>query len=405
MKIITKPTYIDNKLVELMGKYTNYYIATAWASMNSHAASKLLDNKKHIAKMVVGTHFYQTHPDFIKIFASHRNVKFILKTDKIFHPKVYLFSDENSNWECLIGSANFTQAALTKNDEIMIHITSNDQGSEKIFTDILKTIDNYWEYAEEMTEKEINKYTNIWKKNKTKLDSLKNVYGGYKSKKSMIKSNILSLQWNEYYEKIREKTDEKDESSSFSKRIKVLQEINNYFKEKQIFSSFTKLQRKQVAGLIDDGSEIEWKWFGSMVGAGVFHSKINNNDPNISNALNCIPLTGPVNEANYNQFIKIFKQAFPAGKCGIGIASRLLAMKRPDYFVCLDGQNRPALCKDFGIPQKIDLETYWEQIIARIIDSVWWSSSCPDDSRKKEEKQAWNGRVAMIDAIFYQLKE
>ncbi|OCG63137.1 hypothetical protein [Gilliamella sp. GillExp13] len=160
-----------------------------------------------------------------------------------------------------------------------------------------------------------------------------------------------------------------------------------------------------MAGLIDDGSEIEWKWFGSMVGAGVFHSKINNNDPNISNALNCIPLTGPVNEANYNQFIKIFKQAFPAGKCGIGIASRLLAMKRPDYFVCLDGQNRPALCKDFGIPQKIDLETYWEQIIARIIDSVWWSSSCPDDSRKKEEKQAWNGRVAMIDAIFYQLKE
>lgn len=402
MKIITKPAYIDNKLVELMEKYTNYYIATAWASMNSSAASKLLDNEKHITKMVVGTHFYQTHPDFIKTFASHRNVKFILKTDKIFHPKVYLFSDENGNWECLIGSANFTQAALTKNDEIMIHITSNDQGSEKIFTDILETIDSYWEYAEEMTEIEITKYTNIWKKNKTKLDSLRNVYGGYTSKKSMIKSNILSLQWDEYYKKIRGTINEKD--YSFSERIEVLQKINNYFTEKQIFSSFTKLQRKQVAGLIDDGSEIKWKWFGSMVGAGVFHSKINNNDPNISNALNCIPLTGPVNEAHYNQFIKTFKLAFPTGKCGIGIASRLLAMKRPDYFVCLDGQNRSALCKDFGIPQKIDFETYWEQIIARIIDSVWWSSSCPEDSRK-EEKQAWNGRVAMIDAIFYQHKE
>lgn len=77
-------------------------------------------------------------------------------------------------------------------------------------------------------------------------------------------------------------------------------------------------------------------------------------------------------------------------------------MKRPDYFVCLDSQNRSELCKDFGIPANVTFETYWGNIIARIIDSVWWSSPRPSDPT---EEQAWNGRAAMIDAIFYEGSE
>ncbi|EDK0589265.1 hypothetical protein GFW53_19455, partial [Salmonella enterica] len=119
MKIITTPSNIDKTLVKLMQKYTKYYIATAWASMGSNASLTLFENKHRIVKMIVGTHFYQTHPNFIYNFANTETVRFILKTDGIYHPKVYLFSNEDGSWECLIGSANFTASALTKNLELM----------------------------------------------------------------------------------------------------------------------------------------------------------------------------------------------------------------------------------------------------------------------------------------------
>lgn len=392
MKIITNPSAIDKMLVKLMQGYTKYHIATAWASMGSKASFVLLKNKNRIIKMIVGTHFYQTNPNFIDNFANDDNVRFILKTDGVYHPKVYLFSNENGDWECLIGSANFTNSALTKNYELMVHIKSDDQGTKEIFTDVLDTINIYWADARTMSNNDITNYKNIWQKNRWKLDSLKGTYGGCQSKDSIIKSNIFSLSWKNYYSEISG-----EKLGSFQGRLDVLRIVNEYFKEKKSFSEFSELQRKQVAGVITS-SEVNWKWFGSMVGAGKFKNRINTNNAHISDALDYIPLTGSVSASDYNEFVKTFKLAFPDGGAGIAIASRLLAMKRPDYFVCLDSQNRSELCKDFGIPANVTFETYWGNIIARIIDSVWWSSLRP--SSPTEEK-AWNGRAAMIDTIFY----
>lgn len=391
MKIISNPTEIDNILINSMKTYSKYNIATAWASMGSEASLTLLKNKTRINKMVVGLHFYQTHPDFIEKFANTDNVRFILKTDGVFHPKVYLFYNSINDWQCLIGSANFTTSALTKNCELMVQIRSKDLDSKVVFTDILKTIDKYWLDAQVMNNSEIINYKNIWGKNKMKLESLKGTYGGTYSKNSIIKSNIFSLQWKEYYKKISDNFD------SFNYRLDILEKINNYFRQNQSFADFNKLQRKRTAGLVTD-DEGDWRCFGSMKGAGKFHNRINHNDSDIAKALDCIPLTGTIYENNYQKFVEIFKKAFPTGGVGIAVASRLLAMKRPDYFVCFDSQNRVGLCKNFAITGDINFETYWKNIIERIIDSVWWSSSIP---RGKNEKRAWNARVAMIDIIFY----
>lgn len=392
MKIITDPSEIDKLLVKLMQRYTKYHIATAWASMGSKASFVLFENRDRIIKMIVGTHFYQTHPNFIGNFLNNDNVRFILKTDGVYHPKVYLFSNENDDWECLIGSANFTTSALKKNYELMVHIKSDDQSTKNVFTDILNEINIYWSEAQAMTNDDMTKYKNIWEKNRRKLDSLKGTYGGRQSKNSIVKSNIYSLHWEKYYREISG-----DKLESFKSRLDVLRIVNEYFTENHSFSKFSELQRKQVAGVITE-SEVNWKWFGSMVGAGKFKNRINTNNIHLSDALDYIPLTGSVSESDYDNFVKTFKLAFPDGGAGIAIASRLLAMKRPDYFVCLDSQNRYELCKDFGIPANVSFETYWGNIIARIIDSVWWSSPKPSNPT---EEQAWNGRAAMIDAIFY----
>jgi hypothetical protein len=44
-------------------------------------------------------------------------------------------------------------------------------------------------------------------------------------------------------------------------------------------------------------------------------------------------------------------------------------------------------------------DRYWEEIIARIQDAVWWNSPKPKDERQGE---VWNGRAAFMDALFYE---
>lgn len=394
MRIITKASEIDKTLVKLMKCYNKYYIATAWASIGSKASFELLKNKESIEQMIVGTHFYQTHPDFIEKFVDSEKVKFILKTNGVYHPKVYLFLNTSNEWECLIGSANFTTSALSKNAEIMVHIKSSDSNSINVLNDLLSTINSYWNEAEIINMKEFLSYKNIWKKNKNKIDNLKGIYGNSEGQKPLVKSELFSLEWSEYYKNIK-----KDKFNSFHERLEVLSIINEYFNSEQKFCKFTDIQRKQVAGITSD-SDINWKWFGSMVGAGKFKNRINTNNRNVSDALDAIPLEGSINRNHYIEFVNKFKLAFPDGGAGVAIASRLLAMKRPDYFVCLDKQNRKMLCCDFSIPSTVSFDTYWDNIIERIIDSVWWQSARPVD---KIEEQAWLGRAALIDSIFYEV--
>lgn len=137
-----------------------------------------------------------------------------------------------------------------------------------------------------------------------------------------------------------------------------------------------------------------------MRGAGCYHQAVNNNNPHLSKALDQIPLNGPVLRDHYNSYISEFVRAFPNGRHGIATASRLLALKRPDYFVCFDSQNKKKLCMDFGIKKQsqMNYERYWDEIIERIMDSAWWLEPRPTNILGG---RVWDGRAAMLDAIFY----
>jgi phosphatidylserine/phosphatidylglycerophosphate/cardiolipin synthase-like enzyme len=49
--------------------------------------------------------------------------------DSVFHPKTYVFVTAPGDWECLIGSPNFTKGGLNRNHEMAVLITSNDAGA------------------------------------------------------------------------------------------------------------------------------------------------------------------------------------------------------------------------------------------------------------------------------------
>lgn len=394
MEIISQAKDLDNKLSHLIQKYSHIRIATAWASMGSKSADKLLKNVTKIRKMVVGIHFYQTHPNFIEEFMNGKRVKFILNSAGVYHPKVYLFSNGHRKWECLIGSANFTQSALSRNTEVMVHITSDDNESNNIYKSLIELIDGYWQEADVMTENLYNNYRNVWECNHRKVDRLAGKYGGSKTQQ-LIKSNLFSYTWDEYYEVIQE-----DILHSFDRRIELLNIARNYFEQYTHLATMEELQRKQIAGTINGD---DWGWFGST-GSGVFKRKIIQNNQYLSHALDLIPLNEAIAKNHYMAFIEEFLEAFPNGSDGIATATRLLAMKRPDTFLCYNKANRKQLELEFGIRmpriegKNKNYEAYWDEVVERIHDCIWWQSDKPTD---EIQAQAWRGRTAMLDAIIY----
>lgn len=85
------------------------------------------------------------------------------------------------------------------------------------------------------------------------------------------------------------------------------------------------------------------------------------------------------------------------------MGTRLLTMKRPDRFVCIDKANRiDGLCNYFGVaPTTTNLENYWDRIIAPMELMPWWQANEPIPP---VEREIWRGRAALLDAIYYNPK-
>ncbi|WP_027849389.1 phospholipase D family protein [Marinospirillum minutulum] len=393
MKLVTGGNTLNKKIEQLAEIHENISFAVAWASAGTDAFNALSDGRKKIKKAVIGTHFYQTHPDVLAAFKGFKNCHFILQPQGVFHPKVFLFWS-NCSWDLLIGSANLTKGAFTKNTELMLHASSNDT-DEDLRLQTEEIISEYWEQGEVVATTEVSKYRDLWKAQQAALKRVSGTYNISSTGKSPIHTKIMVMSWQDFLEGVKA-----DPFHGFQKRCDILSLVRSYFSEHKSFSEMELGVRKTIAGLPNNLNVDDWGWFGSMSGAGYYHQAVNENNPHISAALDHIPLQGLVSRDEYNAYIEEFTKAFPNGRDGIGTASRLLALKRPDQFVCLDSKNKVQLCKDFGITQSgLNYDIYWDDVICRIMDSVWWNSPKP---KNKEASQVWMGRAAMLDAIFYQ---
>ena len=112
-----------------------------------------------------------------------------------------------------------------------------------------------------------------------------------------------------------------------------------------------------------------------------------------------IPSAGEVTEDDYAQFAREFQLAFVGSsrQGGIPTASRLLAMKRPDHFVCVDSKNAKRLGADVGFARTtLGLENYWERVVEPITQSRWWNTKRPAGA----DGRLWDARAAMLDVIY-----
>lgn len=392
MKLITNNADLRTHFSRLVKKYPNIAFAVAWASAGTEIFEELSTNRNRIRKAVIGTHFCQTHPDVLDAFVESNEIRFILQPKGVFHPKIYIFWNKK-HWEVLMGSANLTAGALNKNAEAMALISDNDQGGSSIKEDVIKLIDGYWEEAHTVNKAAVISYRALWLKQQPALRRLSGQYGQTIKSKAPADFVVMAMPWTQFLASVQ-----KDAHHGFEKRCDLLKLVRAAFETTKHFQQMELGLRKTIAGLPTKFNE-HWGWFGSMSGAGYYHQAVNDNNPHISKALDEIPLNGSVSREHYEAYLAEFVKAFPNGKHGIGIASRLLALKRPDYFVCFNSKNKKELRQDFEIKQSgMDYERYWEEIIECIIGSVWWNEPRPQNALAGT---VWDGRAAMLDAIFY----
>lgn len=405
MKLLTTPLKITHELTSAMKNYEHFYWAIAWASTSPECYSLLGNNKNKIARLIIGTHFYQTHPDFIKRFIDNNNVRYMKQTNGIFHPKIYLFENTEHDWALFIGSANFTKGALTKNIEAVIVVTSNDNNAETIHKNAKSFVLSNWQDGQSFNIEQLADYRQMWNRQRYKIESLSGAYGSVKApKKPAYEAKAIKMAWEAYLNKVYA-----DKHHGVNSRLQVLNKARQLFQHYTDFGEMTQTETKAIAGILSKNNEniilgekddTDWLWFGSMRGCGIFQKQIIAKNKHITDAINSIPLAGPITIKEYNVFVNTYKKAFPKNQNMIATSTRLLSMKRPDIFICLDNKNKKKLCEDYGIKASdMSYSRYWEEIVERIFDSAWWKVAMPNNG---PERQIWQNRSAFLDAIYYE---
>lgn len=395
MEVITDSKLLQRKLIGCLSKYPHFSFATAWASADTDLFRAIKRKIQRLRHGVIGIHFFQTDPDVLDYFVGSKQVRFMLQPAGTFHPKVMVFWGKQG-WELFVGSANLTRGGLSINTELTVRTVGQAGDDKAPCRDVRRSIADWKAQAKVMSQPRADHYRATQPIRRAALDRVEGSYGK-PSKRPVIDSPVMTYSWEEFRREVRRRGGGKD----VAPRLKLLNRVGTAFADIADFAAMPRDVRMTIAGMPGSKQPLSG-WFGNMGAARKFWPALNYHVPQLSKALDSIPLGGDVTRSQFDAYVASYKRAFPDGGWGIGTATRLLAMKRPDQFVCLDTANLKGLCKEFGIPVAgMSLDRYWDEVIERVRDTPWWLSPRPTRGR---DLQIWEGRVAMLDAIFYEIK-
>lgn len=389
---------ISRRLKRLIETHDSISIAVAWGELTG-VAKTLVANKAKFDTVLFGVDFSATDPYLIDELVGVPNAFVAKNRPGCFHPKIFYFQS-GANAEAIVGSANFTNGGLGKNFEASVHVKG--AANETFFKQVRKQIVSYEWLHRPITRKLADSYRRQADAAGKAPRPRNPVLSEDEDEWPRFNSRLATMSWEEFVTRAR-----KDKHHGFNKRIDLIRAIQEMFVRKGAFADLSIAEWKGVAGLLGkveaeaeglDG--LEWGWFGSMKRATAFAKAVGLQHMAIAEALELIPKRGDITRAQYDEYIKTFKCALPKSQAGnpIGTATRLLAMKRPDFFVCVDAGNRPRLSKalDFS-PNTLTLENYWDWVIEPIRQAPWYNEPRPVGP----DTELWDARAAMIDAIYY----
>ena len=387
-------------LARCIEEHDEIHWAVAWARWND-TAKLLLRRRAKFRTVIFGVSFSQTDPDLIEALIGVRNAYVASRfSGGTFHPKVYCFRS-GRHAAAIVGSANFTNGGLGPNLEGSIFLAG--EADSLIFRQLFGFVRASLEHCEAVTEQFSHAYRLSHERAARLPKAPRNPFSAEEgpSLKSAV-SPMASMSWSQFAADVA-----RSSNHDVSKSIELLRIAQGWFSSVPSFGNLSPQQRKALAGTLGDyekrGPELnrEWGWFGSMRGAGDFANRVEQGDVHLARAVDSIPRQGEVTRSHYDRFIASFRRAFDhSHRVGrVATASRLLAMKRPDTFLCVCGPNIDRASRAMGFPKTtLSLDNYWDRIVEAIRISHWYNSDRPANP---EAAELWDFRAAMLDAIYY----
>lgn len=393
---VTTPEAVRERLLKLIDECESFSWASAWVT-KSIVFDAAIRARKKISHFVIGTHQYFTDSDCLDACLKLPCVRVTLPDGTpLFHPKVYAFRLAE-HIELYVGSSNLTGAGLTRNIECGVFLSA-ERGNPQL-NRFFEFIEKQWADADKIDEDFIASYRANQVRTKDAVDDLLKFIRIKKPKRSSQSAQDVDpngMDWNTFVKLVR-----KDKTHGLENRLETLLRARQLFASGRSFADFTWDEQKCIAGILKpqnmDG--VDWGFFGQMSSYGLYSPILRIHGKGFSKALDHIPLIGAVKRKHYDAYLDAFNAIPGASKSWLGMGTRLLTMKRPDHFVCINNPNRVGLCGYFSTAYSTtNLSNYWERIIEPMEVMPWWQSEIPED---EVEQKIWMGRAAMLDAIYY----
>ena len=389
----------QSTLIALVESCESMQWAVAWATENA-VFDAAMKNSSKFENFVVGTHMFQTQPEVLYRAARLAAAAVVPPTGDLFHPKVYLFRN-GRRIRCVVGSPNLTRAAMNRNVEASVLLDGS--SDDAALAELSRFVADAWRSAEEISHDFLYRYRHQYAAKAAARDELTKFADVRPPFKPNTKRAPHDMNWANYLVQVRSSSH--PSAHLFKERLGVLAKVRSLFATAIPYAKWSEDDRKLVAGTLGRKKSqqpgVDYGLFGSMGASGTFANLVIEAPIGLSEALDFIPLMGAVTQDDYDRYCEAFIAAFDKnGRVGgLPTATRLLAMKRPDAFVCIDSANRKDLCENFGVsPSTTTLENYWQRIIEPMYGDAWWRHPQPKNANDAE---IWLGRAALLDAIYY----
>lgn len=390
---------VGRKLSSLSRDYDDIRVAVAWATEGPHAEALLAHSEK-ITRLIVGIEFYLTAPGFLRRIQPITGARVNIALKGVFHPKIYYF-ERRDKAAAIVGSANFTRGGTANNVEAALLIEGDK--SESAFRVIRASVEAALQSGDKIDAEFLASYALQHDATKGVRERLAKPLIRHPVRNGKL-APLLTMDWKEYARLVWAAQHHDPKGG-----LKVLETARALFMSAPTYNRLAAIERKAIAGTLPRSTTklaagmpySSWQALGSMWGFGdLKHLVADDGERRISESLDAIPMTGEVTLDHYNRFIAQFAAAFgdASRKAGVASASRFLAMKRPDTFLCVDSKNRIRLSKALGFAHStLTFDGYWAKIIEPVRTAPWYRASRPTGQMGR----LWDCRMAMLDVIYY----
>ena len=379
-------------------------IASAWATFGPGLDLLCAAHKKRGKKIraIIGTFGNATDPDALERLQEIGKLCLVDGGGPLFHPKIYIFRNgrTSSVW---IGSANFTRAGFGRNEEVVYETGDCEEA--------LKWFEKQWEdHGGRSPVSKIDEYRKRRKRQGVSRTAAK--LAGQPEQGLMSRTELLvnASSWQEYLAALGQCNE-----LWMAEGVKWTVLGNEYSYVHTIDKGKHVAHRKSWVGLDDqeraillglrDDVEGAWGLLGTLTRAtevkAVFATS---NEAQNRESLKCVrEIIERVIMAPDRKFPDIAEKALTQIRdeggfgFGVGTATRLLTLARPDRMVSVNSKSRVGLAEAFGLAPST-LGKNYGQLLENLYTAPWYRDP---PGLAKRGLQLWNMRAALVDSFVY----